>query len=40
MYAYHHQQFATILTDAKVRYVTRMDSVDMEGDFEAWDYRR
>jgi len=39
MYAYHHVKTATIMTDAKVRYLTRLDSVDLEGDFEEYDYR-
>ena len=40
MYAYHNVKMAEILSDAKVRYVTRMDSVELEGDYKDWDYRR
>jgi hypothetical protein len=39
MYAYHHLKMATILTDAKVRFVTRQDSVEIETVAEEWNYR-
>ena len=40
MYAYHNVKMAEILTDAKVRYVTRMDSVELDGDYKDYDFRR
>lgn len=40
MYIYHNQKMAEMLTDGKVRYVTRMDSAEMDGDYQDWDYRR